>query len=269
MRRITLAAGVILIVVGAVGVLDALGLVSVSICGLFWAAVWIGLGVWIVWGALTRAPSPAVEEASIPLDGATSARITISHGAGRLQVGGGAEAGVLLQGTFAGGLIHDLSRQGDVLEVKMRVRGEGLLMVLLPWRWARLRGAGWTMQLAEDIPLTLRIEGGASENLLDLADLQVKELEIETGASSTRLILPAGAGHTRASVACGAGAVDVRVPSGVAARVRVQTTLAEVKVDRRRFPMATSGAYESPEYETAANKVDLVVDANLGSAQVH
>jgi len=105
--------------------------------------------------------------------------------------------------------------------------------------------------------------------LLDLADLQVKELEIETGASSTRLILPAGAGHTRASVACGAGAVDVRVPSGVAARVRVQTTLAEVKVDRRRFPMATSGAYESPEYETAANKVDLVVDANLGSAQVH
>jgi hypothetical protein len=269
MRRMILGAGVILIVVGAVGVLDAVGLVSVSICGLFWAAVLIGLGVWIVWGAVTKAPSAEVEDASIPLEGATSARVSISHGAGRLQIGGGAETGALVQGTFAGGLIHELSRQGDVLDVKMRVRGEGLLMVLLPWKWSRFRGAGWTMRMTEEIPLTLKIEGGASENLLDLADLQVRELEIETGASSTRLTLPARAGHTRASVACGAGAVDVRVPSGVAARVRVQSTLAEVKVDRRRFPRVDSGDYESPDYETAANKVDLVVDANLGSAEVH
>jgi hypothetical protein len=269
MRRIALVLGVILIVVGAVGVLDALGLVSVSICGLFWAAVWIGLGVWIVWGALAREPSTELEEASIPLEGATSARVSISHGAGRLEIGGGAEPGALVQGTFAGGLIHDVTRQGEVLDVKMRVRGEGMLMVLLPWKWARFRGAGWIMRTTEAVPLTLKIEGGASENLLDLADLQVKELEIETGASSTRLTLPARAGHTRASVACGAGAVDVRVPSGVAARVRVQSTLAEVKVDRRRFPMSSGGAYESPDYETAANKVDLVVDANLGSADVH
>jgi hypothetical protein len=269
MRRIALVAGVVLIVVGAVGVLDALGVVSVSICGLFWAAVWIGLGVWIVWGALAREPSAELEEATIPLEGATSARVSISHGAGRLQIGGGAEPGALVQGTFAGGLIRDVSRQGDVLDVKMRVRGEGMLMVLLPWKWARYRGTGWTMQMTEGIPLTLKIEGGASENLLDLADLQVKELEIETGASSTRLTLPGRAGHTRASVACGVGAVDVRVPSGVAARVRVQSTLAEVKVDRRRFPLSSSGAYESPDYETAANKVDLVVDANLGSADVH
>ncbi len=269
MRRIALVAGVILIVVGAVGVLDALGVVRVSICGLFWAGLWIGLGVWIVWGALAKEPATELEEASIPLEGATSARISISHGAGRLQIGGGAEPGALVQGTFAGGLIHDVSRQGEVLDVKMRVRGEGMLMVLLPWKWARFRGAAWTMKMTENTPLTLKIEGGASENLLDLADLQVKELEIETGASSTKLTLPARAGHTRASVGCGAGAVEVRVPSGVAARVRVQSTLAEVKVDRRRFPMSSRGVYESPDYETAANKVDLVVDANLGSADVH
>jgi hypothetical protein len=269
MRRITLVAGAILIVVGAVGVLDALGLVSVSICGLFWAAVLIGLGVWVVWGALTRKPSPGVEEASIPLEGATSAQVSISHGAGRLQVGGGAEAGVLVQGTFIGGLDQKVSRRGDELDVKLRVRGEGLLMVLLPWKWAKARGAEWTMQLTEEIPLTLKIEGGASENLLDLADLHVKELAVETGASSTKLTLPARVGHTRASVACGAGGVDVQVPSGVAARVQVQSTMAEVKVDRRRFPRVSSGAYESPEYETAENRVDLVVEATIGSVEVH
>jgi hypothetical protein len=269
MRRIALGAGVILIVVGAIGVLDAMGVISVSVCGLFWAAVLIGFGVWMIWGAYARTPSVGLEEASIPLEGATEARISITHGAGRLQVGGGADAGVLVQGRFIGGLEHQATKRGDELDVKMRVRGEGLLVVLLPWRWARARGAEWAVRLTEQIPLTLHIEGGASENLLDLSDLQVKELQIETGASSTKLTLPARAGHTRASVACGAGGVEVRVPSGVAARVRVQSTMAEVKVDRRRFPRVNGGTYESPDYETAANKVDLAVDANLGSAEVH
>jgi hypothetical protein len=269
MRRLTLGAGLVLIAVGAVGVLDALGVISVSICGLFWAAAFIGLGVWIVWGVLTRKPSPGVEEASIPLEGATSAQVSISHGAGRLQVGGGAEAGVLVQGTFIGGLDQEVNRRGDELAVKMRLQGEGLLMVLLPWKWAKARGAEWIVQLTEEIPLTLKIEGGASENLLDLADLQMEELAIETGASSTKLTLPARAGHTRASVACGAGGVDIRVPSGVAARVQARSTMAEVKVDRRRFPRVESGAYESPDYDTAENRVDLVVEATIGSAEVH
>ena len=55
MRRITLIAGGVLIAWGLLGVLDALGLIRVSVCGLFWACLIIAAGVWLVWGAFANA----------------------------------------------------------------------------------------------------------------------------------------------------------------------------------------------------------------------
>ena len=269
MKRITLIVGSVLIAWGALGALDALGVIHVSICGMVWACLIIAVGVWLVWGAATKAPATEEEDVSIPLEGASAAQIRISHGAGRLQVQGGAGTDQLVEGRFTGGLAYRVSRTGDRLDVDMRVQGQGLATALLPWKWPRTRGAEWTVHLNEAIPLSLKIEGGASDNRLDLSDLKVQELQVETGASSTKLTLPAGAGQTRAQVSCGVGAVEIQIPSGVSARVRAHSALAEVKVDRARFPRVSAGVYESPDYETAANRIDLLVEASLGSADVH
>ena len=247
MRRIAIIGGGVLIAWGLLGVLDALGLIRVSVCGLFWACLIIAAGVWLVWGAFAKEPTVTEEEVAIPLEGATEARIRITHGAGRLQVGAGAGPGVLAKGRFTGGLEHHVSREGDLADLSMRVRGQGLATTLLPWKWAKARGAEWVVKLNEEIPLTLKIEGGASV---------------------TKLTLPASAGQTRAEISCGAGGVEVRVPSGVAASIRTHSALAEVKVDRGRFPRVSSGVYESPDYETATNKVELRAEVNLGSLDV-
>lgn len=268
LRRITLLVGGVLIAWGVLGVLDALGVIHVSVCGLAWAGLIIAAGVWLVWGASTSAPATAEEDVEIPLEGATEARVRITHGAGRLQVQGGAAGDHLLEGMFTGGLAYQASRAGDRLDLEMRIQGQGLATALLPWRWPRTRGAEWMVRLNEAIPLSLKIEGGASDNRLDLSELKVQELQLETGASSTKLTLPAGAGKTRAEVTCGAGAVEVLVPSGVSARVRAHSALGDVKVDRARFPRVSAGVYESPDYESATNRVDLLVEASLGSANV-
>ena len=268
MRRIAIIGGGVLIAWGLLGVLDALGLIRVSVCGLLWACLIIAAGVWLVWGAFAKEPSAAEEEVAIPLEGATEARIRITHAAGRLQVGAGAGTGVLAKGRFTGGLEHRLNREGTLADLSMRVRGQGLATTLLPWKWAKARGAEWVVELNEEIPLALKIEGGASDNRLDLRGLQVKDLQVETGASATKLTLPASAGQTRAEVSCGAGGVEVQVPSGVAASIRTHSALAEVKVDRGRFPRVSSGVYESPDYETATNKVELRAEVNLGSLDI-
>ncbi len=267
-RRITLLAGGVLIAWGALGVLDALGLIHVSVCGLLWACLIVAVGVWLVWGAFAKEPSAAEEDVAIPLQGATEARISISHGAGRLQIGGGAGSDQLATGRFIGGVAYDVRREASLAQVDLRVAGQGLLATLLPWKWPKARGAEWSLSLNEGVPLRLQIRGGASDNHLDLSGLQVKELLLETGASATKLTLPARAGETRAEVSCGAGGVEIRIPSDVAARIHVQSTMAEAKVDRTRFPRVRSGLYESPDYETAANKVDLRVEASLGSIDI-
>jgi len=59
----------------------------------------------------------------------------------------------------------------------------------------------------------------------------------------------------------------MRVPSGVAARIRASGGLAEIHVDRGRFPRA-GGVYQSADYDTAPNRVDIDVEAGVGSVNI-
>jgi hypothetical protein len=58
------------------------------------------------------------------------------------------------------------------------------------------------------------------------------------------------------------------VPAGVAARIRAEAGLSDMKVDRSRFPRQ-GVYYQSPDYETAANKADVTVQMGVGSVEVH
>jgi hypothetical protein len=264
MRRSGLFWGVILLLIGLLLLLSNLGIIAVNVWGAVWAVVLIALGVGILWGIVVGSSAAVEKETAIPLEGAGSARVRVKHGAGRLRVSGGAAPDALLEGTFTGGLDYRARRSGEALDVKMSPRG--LPFSMGPWNWGR-QGLGWTFSLNDAIPLDLAFETGAGEARLDLSELHVSHLRLQTGASSVQVMLPAKAGHTRARIEAGAASVSIRVPANVAAQVRFEGALASVDVDQNRFPR--SGAvYRSPDYDTAQNKVDIDVEAGVGSFDV-
>jgi hypothetical protein len=264
MRRSGLFWGVILLLVGLLLLLSNLGIIAVNVWGAVWAVVLIALGVGILWGIFVGSSAAEGEEVSIPLEGANSARIRVKHGAGRLRVTGGAAPGALVEGTFTGGLDYRARRRGEELDVEMSPRGFPFFVG--PWNWGR-QGLGWTFSLNSAIPLDLAFETGAGEARLDLSELLVTDLRLQTGASSFQVTLPADAGHTRARIEAGVASVSIRVPTEVAAQVRFEGALASVTVDRNRFPRA-GGVYRSPDYDSAQNKVDIEVEAGVGSIDV-
>lgn len=264
MRRSGLFWGVILLLVGLLLLLNNLGIVAVDVWGAIWAVVLIALGVGILWGAVVGFGAAEGEEVAIPLEDASSARVRVKHGAGRLRVTGGASSGVLAEGTFSSGVDVRSQRKGGELDVEVSPRG--LPFVMGPWNWGR-EGIGWRFRLNGEIPLSLAFETGANEARLDLSDLQVTDLRLETGASSMNVTLPAGAGQTRVRIQAGAASVSLRVPPDVAARIRFKGALASVSVDQDRFPR-TGGIYLSPDYDTAENKVHIEVEAGIGSVRV-
>ena len=140
--------------------------------------------------------------------------------------------------------------------------------IFAPWRrgWAGM--LDWDFGLNPGVPLSLRLETGASEARLVLGDLQVRELLLKTGASSTTIDLPSRAGHTRVTVESGAAAVKIRVPQGVAASIVVRSTLAGVHVDRTRFPESAAG-YRSPDFDSAPNKAEIFVETGVGSVEIY
>ncbi len=111
---------------------------------------------------------------------------------------------------------------------------------------------------------TLDLRTGANEADLDLTDLRLAELSIQTGASKTVARLPSTGRYT---VRVQGGAMNVRleVPHGVAARVETHGGLSDVRVDPHRFPR-WGGEWRSADFDTAEHRADIRLET--GAARV-
>jgi hypothetical protein len=259
--------GGVLIVLGALFLVDTLGIIEINLWSIFWPLLLIVCGVWVLVGYFRRADPVGGEEASIPLDNARSAKIHLRHGAGRLTVGTGAGPMDLISGTFGGGLNFKTRGDGDGLDVTMRVRDSGFPVVMFPWLWGPQHNFEWDVKFTDEIPLELKLNTGASDARLDLTDLQITNLRVDTGASATEITLPDSVEFTKVVIKAGAASVNVNVPEGVAARIRVSGGLMGANVDRNRFPKS-GGYYQSPDYETASHKAEIRVEGGVGSVTV-
>jgi hypothetical protein len=222
-----------------------------------WPIVLIAIGIGIVLSALPLGRrSPAAERASIPLGGATSGRVRVRHGAGRLRIRSMRDPGLLVEGSFAGGAEAREERIGDELGVVLERR------TWVPWGG---RGpVDWEVGLSRQVPVSLEVDAGANRAELDLSDLIVPDLRVNTGASETIITMPA-AGHTRASVRCGAASVRIRIVDRTPARIVVRAGL--TTVDETRFPKVAEG-YRSNDFDDSADGVDLTIEGGAASIEV-
>jgi hypothetical protein len=263
MRRGTTFWGIVFILFGTILLLQSLGILQFQVWTLIGPGFLILLGVWIIFGVFSRNDIRA-EQKTIPLEGAREARVTVKHGAGRIVVKAMTRADQLVDGTFAGGLDVRTHKRGDVLDVDLQVPSD--VGWMFPWAW-QSRGLEWDFALNDAIPLSLAFETGASETRLDLSNLRVRELSLKTGASSMVAMLPANAGQTRVRVEGGATSVVLNVPANVGARVRFRGGLATAKVDHQRFRQMGE-VYETADYATAPNKIDIDAEMGVGSLEV-
>jgi hypothetical protein len=208
----------------------------------------------------TGPADPAPVRLAIPLEGATDAEVMVTFGAGHLRIGAAAP-GMLVDGTFGGGV--RVERGGGAGRAR-------LAPPTPPSGWALNREPyTWTMGVTGEVPLRLRVESGAADAELELGALRLAELRLRTGASETRVDLPAAAGHTRVDAEGGASAIRFRVPDGVAARIRSSIVVGSSDVDTARFLRSAAGdAWESPDFATAANRVEIEVRGGVGSVSV-
>lgn len=265
MRRDYIFWGAVLILLGGLMFLNSADIRlprGINPMQLFWPSVLILLGGWVIFGYFFRG-NVEEEQVSIDLQGASQAALKLRHGAGRIIVGAGASPGQLLSGTFAGGIKHNAHRSGDRLDVHLESRPFVFPPFINGWQ-----GLGWNFNLNREIPITLKLETGASQAEFDLSDVRVTDLKVSTGASKTDITLPANAGMTNVKVELGAASLDMVVPQGVAARIRAEQGVSAIEIDTARFPYS-NGIYESPDYSSAPNRADIMIEAGVGRVAVH
>lgn len=264
MRRDYIFWGLVLILVGGLMFINAADIRlpgGINPMQLFWPSALVLLGLWVMFGYLFRG-NLETEQVSIDLQGAGQASLKLNHGAGRLILRAGAPSGQLLTGSFAGGVKQRAHKSGDRLDAHIEANPVVFPPFLSGWQ-----GLEWDIHLNPDVPLALRLESGASQSELDLRDVKVTDLRLNTGANKTDLLLPANAGKTDVRVELGAASLDIVVPQGVAARIRAEQGVSAIQIDTSRFSYS-NGIYESADFSSAPNKADIMIQAGAGRVTV-
>jgi hypothetical protein len=199
-----------------------------------------------------RLPTFAVERGAVEC-----AELRAQTHAADLQVRTFAGATQLAVGEFP-------SPQGPAVEAegtRARLRLEprlALPYVAGPWSVALAKGVAWELDLRSAL----------GQMDLDLRDLSVAALRVDSAVGGVDLTLPAE-GAAEISLRLGLGDLVVRVPEGVEARVQLAAgALASARVDERRFIQTAPGEWSTPLYTATARRCTLSVRMGAGDMRV-
>lgn len=209
---------------------------------------------------------------SEPLGDIKEAKVDINVGDGNLTVDGLTGGEPLL----AGGALQYLEKQGLPERTLETFNGQATLKLglnsgsqkgfRLPWQ-ACNGLTEWQIQLNPAVAYDISAVSGGGIIKFDLAGLAITKLYVETGGGTMDVILPDTANNLTVTAKTGAGKVVVYIPSGVAARIHASTGMGAVNIDPS-FPQVGEGTYESPDYESATQKIEITVGSGAGEVSV-
>jgi hypothetical protein len=232
---------------------------------------------------------------SEPLNGTKTATVEINTDSGNLtidQLTGGEH--VLASGTLQyfekqGLPTRTLSSSNGQATLTLRGGGTERSWFRLPW--AACKGAyEWQIHLNPTVSSDITAHSGGGNVKLNLAGMAVTHLSADTGGGNMDVVLPDNAanlsvtaktgggnvsvelgsgtsGSNTINATSGAGNVVVCVPSGIAAKVYASSGLGKVIVDSR-FSQTDNNTYQSPDYDRAANKVEIMAHSGAGNVSV-
>jgi hypothetical protein len=233
---------------------------------------------------------------SEPLCGATTAKIDIDTASGNLMIDTltGGEP-VLASGTLEyvenqRMPTRSVETSNGQATLTLKSTSIGRPLFHLPWSGC-IAGTDWQIHLNPNVQAEITAHSGGGNVKLDLAGMDVIHLAADSGGGNLDVILPdraanlnviaktgggnvtveIGRGTTGSNVlnaTTGAGNVEVRIPSGIVARIHATSGMGKEIVDRR-FGSIDKHRYQSPEFDRAADKVEITVQRGAGNVIVN
>jgi hypothetical protein len=252
----------ILILVGLEIIIGRRSMVGALIVVVLWLAL-IGGVVWLGFAGSGVLPPSAVttEQLAQPLGDIKSASVALNVGIATTNVTAlGSDATDLMKGTFAHSEAIRIIKTYNIVgsEGRLGLTSEGADFAMFDFRNSR-----WDIRLNPTVPIALSVNGGVGRVNLDLSGLNITALNVDTGVGSISATTPRS-GVTTMRVNGGVGSTSITIPNGVGARIRVNGGLGGIRLSESRFPRFGDG-YQSGDYASAANKIDINVDGGIGN----
>jgi hypothetical protein len=199
-----------------------------------------------------------------PLEKAGSAVVEIGFTAGQLLIDALPESSDLIKGEIE---LREGEKADPVFKLEddvahFTLRSADPVIIPTLGQWDDL-GATWELNLNRDVPTALSVSTGAGKSLLDLSRLNLTALKVEAGVGSTEIFIPRQ-GRVEAEIDSGVGELIITIPTDVAARIEIDGGLSSINVSGKDY-RHDGDLYVSPDFESATDRVDMRVNAGLGS----
>lgn len=252
--------GLILIGIGVLGFLSVLGL-NIVVLGLGIFFIVAGLRFFLM--SSGRLPEGQIKAFLIPADAAETAKVNITHAAGRLSVGRGNTENALVEGRCSDEVYPSATRRADEVNVSVGFDDTACQRFIKPWEWQALN---WNLALMPEVPMDLHVKSAIGSSKVDCRGIALRKLHIEFAMGSSHIVMPDSAGHTDVHVETGMSALQIDVPPNVAARIKADG-FGGLHIDTQRFPR-NGDYYQSPDYNTASNRLDCKIEFGLSNITV-
>jgi hypothetical protein len=204
---------------------------------------------------------PVVQQFTVPWEGVGKARLTMDGGAGKFVLGGAATN------------LFEAETRSNLQEFKLsheRVDGEEHVRLSMSgrhrgWRFGAMRNRA-EVRLHPAPSWELEVDVGAAGAELNLEELNVRRVDLNTGASRIRLRLGGRAESTDVRINAGASAISIVVPDTLGCELDVEAPLSSKHFDG--FQKEGSGLYRTEGFADATRVVRISVDAGVSSLRV-
>lgn len=226
--------------------------------GLIAGLVILGVFLVIFYG-FTGPQKPTMEDVSFKVsDEAQLAEVNLQTGAGNLTVSGGSAK--LLTGSFESNFLN--------LEQSSSVKNN-LQTVNLSTTGAFTGWAGKVnnldLQLGSQLPYQLDFDTGALDMEMDLKEIKVKGLKLNTGASDLDITFGNLAKDVNGEINAGASSIDINLPRDIGAQIILDSAISSKSLPE--FENIDERTYQSKDYQSKDKTI--TVDLDLGASSLN
>jgi hypothetical protein len=254
----------------------------------------VGAGIGFASLRNIRGSKVLTENLAQPLNDAKTAKVDINAGSGNLTIDRLTSGEKLL----ANGTLQYPENKGKPVQTLNSSNGQATFTLSMGdagqprfrFTWEACNSElNWQIHLNPTVSTDIKAFSGGGNVTLDLTGMVVTSVSADTGGGNVDVVLPdhaanlnviakTGAGNVNIEIgettgsstikaSSGAGNVVVHIPSGFAAKIHITTGLGKAIMDPR-FSKIDDSTYQSSDFDSAANKVELTLKSGAGNVSV-